>query len=112
MIVWTKELCSGRKKKRELGMFAKELKEKEKNGKKRKELPFMLCSRKFAHLAHEKIILPISQVEIRLLVAKSCSGLHISQKIKTGFKSRNVGFKFKAAESRMVPEEVLKIHFL
>ena len=49
-----------KKKKRELGMFAKELKEKEKNGKKRKELPFMLCSRKFAHLAHEKIILPIS----------------------------------------------------
>ena len=69
MITWTKELCSGRKK-REPGMFAKELKEKEKNGKERKELPFMLCSRKFAHLAHEKIILPILQVEIRLLVSK------------------------------------------
>ena len=93
-------------------MFAKELKEKEKNGKKRKELPFMLCSRTFVHLAHEKIILPILQVEIKLLVAKSCSGLHISQKIKTEFKSRNVAFKSKAAESRRVVEEVLKIHFL
>ena len=51
-----------RKKKRELRMFAKELKEKGKNGKKRKELPFMLCSKKFAHLAHEKIILPILQM--------------------------------------------------
>lgn len=101
-----------RKKKRELRMFAKELKEKGKNGKKRKELPFMLCSRQFAHLAHEKIILPILQMEIRLLVAKSCSGLHISQKIKTGFKSSNVGFKFKVAKSHLVAEEVLKTHCL
>ena len=102
MIAWTKELCSGRKKKRELGMFAKELKEKEKNGKKRKELPFMLCSRKFVHLAHEKIILRILQVEIKFLVAKSCSGSHISQKIKTEFKSRNVAFKSKAVVLKMV----------
>lgn len=72
----------------------------------------MLCSRKFVHLAHEKIILRILQVEIKFLVAKSCSGSHISQKIKTEFKSRNVAFKSKAAESRRVAEEVLKIHFL
>lgn len=61
---------------RVLRKFAKELKEKEKNGKGSTIYKFMWRVRKFDQLANERIVLPILQVEIRLLIPKSCSGSH------------------------------------